>query len=91
MAERRRGQGRMFLLLLAFAAGAASGYWFRDRQQTERLETAVADARAEVRDATLNAIDRARRAGGGLAAGAEAAAESTRSALRELVGRDGNQ
>jgi hypothetical protein len=80
----------MFVLLIAFAAGAASGYWFRDRQQAERLETAVADARQEVRDATLSAIDRARRAGGGLAAGAEAAAESTRAALRQLVGSERN-
>lgn len=86
MAERRRGRGRMILLLLVFAAGAASGYWFRDRQQANRIETAVRGAREEVRDATLSAIDRARRAGGGLAAGAEAAAESTRAALRELVG-----
>lgn len=89
MAERRR-RGRMIVLLLAFAAGAVSGYWFRDQQQADRIESAVEDARQEVRDATLSAIDRARRAGGGLAAGAEAAAESTRAALRELVGRNEN-
>lgn len=77
---------RAFILLLA---GFAAGYYVRDQRQDDELRQAVHRAREEMRDAGLEAIDRARRAGAGFASGAEAAAESTRAAFRELVGRDG--
>lgn len=86
MARPRRGLLHRFLgLLLIFAAGGASGYYFRDQQQQEKVQEAVDNARHEMEEAGLEAIERARRAGGDLRAGAEAAAESTKAAFRELL------
>jgi hypothetical protein len=86
MAGRRRGpSARLLFLLFVFGAGGVSGYYFRDRQQQEKVQDAVENAREEMERASLDAIDRAKRAGGDLRAGAEAAAESTRAAFRELL------
>lgn len=86
-----RGGGffsRLLRLVLVFAIGAGVGYYVRDRQQRNEVSRAVEHAREDAERAALGAIERARRAGGDLRAGAEAAAESTKAAFRELVGVD---
>lgn len=84
---RRRGLGaRLLWTIVLFALGAGTGYYVRDRQQRNEVREAVQRARGEMEDAALEAIERARRAGGDLRSGAEAAAESTKAAFRELVG-----
>ncbi len=84
----KRFLGRLLRVVLVFAAGAATGYYARDRQQGDELRDAVERARREMLDVGLGAIERARQAGAGLTAGAEAAAESTRAAFGKLLGND---
>lgn len=84
----KRFLGRVLRLVLVFAAGAATGYYARDRRQGDELREAVERARREMLDVGLGAIERARHAGAGLAAGAEAAAESTRAAFGKLLDDD---
>ncbi len=87
MAEKRKGlMAWLAPWLLMFAAGAATGYYMRDRQQHEKVLEAADKAREEMETAGLEAIERARRAGSDFRAGADAAAESTKAAFRELVG-----
>lgn len=87
MTERRRRLWlRLLPWLIVFGGGFAGGFYVRDRQQHERLQDAVEDARKEMEDAGLEAIDRARRAGSDLTAGAQAAADSARAAFRRLLG-----
>lgn len=81
--KRKGGLTRLVPWLFVFLLGAAAGYYVRDRQ----AEELVRQTREEMERAAIEAIERARRAGGGLSAGAEAAAESTRAAFRELTGR----
>ena len=71
--------------IVVFGLGVGVGFYVRDRQQHERLQDAVESAREQMEEAGLEAIDRARRAGTDLTAGAEAAAESTKAAFRRLV------
>ena len=85
MAKERRRSGLLGFLII-FLLGAAAGYWFRDRQADEQIAAAATDARQRVQATALEAIQRAQRAGSDLAAGAEAAAESTKAAFRELTG-----
>ncbi len=73
--------------VVVFGIGVGVGFYVRDRQQHERLQDAVESAREQMEEAGLEAIDRARRAGADLTAGAEAAAESTKAAFRRLVRR----
>lgn len=84
--KRRRSGGKLMTLLIVFLLGGAVGYYVRDSQQRERVEDAVGRARRDMERASLEAIERARRAGGDFRAGAQAAAESTKAAFRELVG-----
>lgn len=84
----RRLLAQLVRLVLAFAIGAAAGYYVRGQQQEDEIRAAAERARQEVEAAGLDAIERAREAGSGLVAGAEAAAESAKAAFRELVGRD---
>ncbi len=79
--KRRRLTG----YLLVFLLGGAAGYYVRDARHDEQLESAVRDAREEMRDAGLRAIERARRAGENLKAGAGAAADSARAAFDQLT------
>lgn len=85
--KRRSLAARLFPWLLMFLVGGAAGYYVRDRQANERMQEAVQQTRQEMERAALEAIGRARRAGADLSAGAEAAADSTRAAFRELTGR----
>jgi len=71
--------------VVVFGIGVGVGFYVRDRQQHERLQDAVESAREQMEEAGLEAIERARRAGADLTAGAEAAAESTKAAFRRLV------
>ncbi len=86
MNNRRRGLVRALApWVVVFGIGVGVGFYVRDRQQHERLQDAVESAREQMQEAGLEAIDRARRAGADLTAGAEAAAESTKAAFRRLV------
>lgn len=86
MNNRRRGLVRALApWVVVFGIGVGVGFYVRDRQQHERLQDAVESAREQMEEAGLEAIDRARRAGADLTAGAEAAAESTKAAFRRLV------
>ncbi len=88
MNKRRRGLVRALApWVVVFGIGVGVGFYVRDRQQHERLQDAVESAREQMEEAGLEAIDRARRAGADLTAGAEAAAESTKAAFRRLVRR----
>ena len=88
MNNRRRGLVRALApWVVVFGIGVGVGFYVRDRQQHERLQDAVESAREQMEEVGLEAIDRARRVGGDLTAGAEAAAESTKAAFRRLVGR----
>ena len=87
MNNRRRGLVRALApWVVVFGIGVGVGFYVRDRQQHERLQDAVESAREQMEEAGLEAIERARRAGADLTAGAEAAAESTKAAFRRLVG-----
>ncbi len=86
MNNRRRGLVRALApWVIVFGIGVGVGFYVRDRQQHERLQDAVESAREQMEEAGLEAIERARRAGADLTAGAEAAAESTKAAFRRLV------
>jgi len=84
MAKERRRSGLLGFLII-FLLGAGAGYWFRDRQADQQIAAAASDARQKVEATALDAIQRAQRAGADLAAGADAAAESTKAAFRELT------
>ncbi len=86
MNNRRRGLVRALApWVVVFGLGVGVGFYVRDRQQHERLQEAVESVREQMEEAGLDAIERARRAGADLTAGAEAAAESTKAAFRRLV------
>lgn len=86
MARRGGVFSRLVWWAVLFGAGLGIGYSVRDRQQRNEVQEAVKRARDEAEGAALGAIERARRAGGDLRAGADAAAESTKAAFRELIG-----
>lgn len=86
MAERRKGRGRLLLWLILVGLGFGAGWYVRDRQAEREVQQAAARARQEMEQVGLEAIDRARRAGGDLRAGAQAAADSVRAAFREILG-----
>jgi hypothetical protein len=91
MNQRRRGFVRVLVpWVVVFGIGVGVGFYVRDRQQHELLQDAIENAREEMGEAGLEAIERARRAGAELTAGAEAAAESTKAAFRRLIGGSEN-
>jgi uncharacterized protein HemX len=83
MEAMRRFWRRLFTWLIFFAAGAAVGFYVRDQQQHKKIQEAVEDARQEMQQ-------RAERAREGIEAGARAAADSTRAAVREMLGDSAN-
>ncbi|UCC48804.1 MAG: hypothetical protein JSV41_01135 [Gemmatimonadota bacterium] len=90
MAEKRRRRFLIWLLprLLIFVAGVAVGYYARDREAGQ-LRQAYEQTRAELEELKQSGeemIERGRRAGENLRAGAEAAADSTRAAVEEITG-----
>jgi len=87
MAKERRRSG-MLGFLVVFLLGAGAGYWFRDRRADEQIAAAASETKQRVQATALEAIERAQRAGSDLTAGAEAAAESTKAAFRELTAPD---
>ena len=93
MSQQRKGLIRALApWIIVFGLGVGVGFWVRDRQQHERLQDAIEEARGEIEEAGVEAIDRARRAGADFGAGAEAAAESTKAAFRRLLsGSDENR
>lgn len=92
MAERRRRFIRWLLpKLIIFAVGAGLGYYVRDREADD-LQEAYRDAVAElerVRQTGQEMIERGRRVGEGVGAGAKAALDSTKAAVEEIKG-EGN-
>ena len=93
MNNRRRGFVRALApWVVVFGIGVGVGFYVRDRQQHERLEDAIENAREEMEEAGVEALERARRVGVDLGASAEAAAESTKAAFRRLIrGSDENR
>ena len=92
MSQRRRGfMQRLVPWVVVFGIGVGVGFYVRDRQQHERLQEAIENAREDIEEAGVEAIERARQAGADLTAGAEAAAESTMAAFRRLVRGSENQ
>ncbi len=93
MAE-KRGRFWRWLLprLLIFAVGIGVGYYARDRQAVELREAyeQAIDEMEQLKRAGQEAMDRGRRAGEGLKAGAKAAADSTRAAVQEIAGQKKN-
>lgn len=87
MSEERRTRllVRLTPWLIIFGLGFGSGFWVRDRQQQKVLQDAIENAREEMEDAGIEALERARRVGQDLSASAEAAAESTKAAFRRLI------
>lgn len=89
MADRRRRIAFwIFTRALIFLAGAALGYYVRDQRGADlrqAYEQAVMELE-ELKRTGSDVIDRGRRAGEELRGGAEAAAESTRGAIEEVVG-----
>ena len=69
--------------LMIFGAGAAAGFYVRDQQQHEKIRQAVEEAREEL-------MERGRRAGEDIRAGAQVAADSARAAVREMIGDTAN-
>ena len=87
MSQLRRGLIRTLApWTVVFGLGVGVGFYVRDRQQHERLQDAIENAREEMEEVGAEAIERARRAGADFGAGAEAAAESTKAAFRRLLG-----
>ncbi len=72
-----------FLMLIMFLFGGAVGYIARDVRADAQVKQAAADARQDVQQATLEALQRVERAGTALVRGVAATAESTRSAVKE--------
>ncbi len=93
MNQPRRGLVRAVApWIVVFGLGVGVGFYVRDRQQHERLQDAIENAREEVEEAGVEALERARQAGADLGAGAETAAESTKAAFRRLLrGSDENR
>ncbi len=85
--KRRSAFTRLLPWLVVFVLGGAAGYYVRDRQAHDRMQETVEQTRRQMERAALEAIGRAQRAGSDFGAGAEAAAESTKAAFRELTGR----
>ncbi len=90
MAEKRGRIWRWLLTrLLIFAVGVGVGYYVRDRQGVELQEAyeQAVDELQQLKQAGQEAVERGRRAGEGLRAGAKAAADSTRAAVEEVTGQ----
>ncbi len=87
---RRKIGGKLLWWLILFGSGAATGFYVRDQQQHERIQEAVARAREDMGKASEEFIERGRRAGEDIRAGAQAAADSTRAAVREMMGDSAN-
>lgn len=77
-------------LLVMFLFGGTVGYIVRDVRADEQVRQAAAEARRDLQQTALEALERVQRAGADLSAGAKAAAESTKAAVDELAG-DGEQ
>jgi hypothetical protein len=82
---------RLVPWVVVFGIGVGVGFYVRDRQQHERLQDAIENAREEIEEAGVEAIERARQAGADLSASAEAVAESTKATFRRLVRGSENQ
>lgn len=87
---KRKLGGKLLLWLILFGAGTATGFYVRDQQQHERIQEAVEQAREDMEQAREELMQRGRRAGEDIKAGAQAAADSTRAAVREMMGDSAN-
>lgn len=90
MAERRgRFTNKLFTWLVIFLIGGAAGWYVRD-QQYENIQEELDRVKQELRDTREQLSERSRRAGEGIRRGAEAAADSTKAAVREMMGDTAN-
>jgi hypothetical protein len=90
--RRRRFWGWLLPRLLIFAVGVAVGYYARDRE-TRRVSEAYEQAVVELerlKATGQDMIDRGRRAGESLKAGAETVADSTKAAVESIKGESKN-
>jgi predicted small metal-binding protein len=76
-----RGSGifaRLVRYLLIFVVGVAVGYLARARREDERVREAIDHAREEMEELGIDAIDRAKEAGGDIA-------DSAKAAFKEMI------
>ena len=76
-----RGPGffaRLMRYLLIFVVGIAVGYLARARREDDRVRDAIDHAREEMEELGMEAIDRAKEAGGDIA-------DSAKAAFKEMI------
>ncbi len=76
-----RGTGlfaRLLRYLLIFVLGVSVGYLARARREDERVRDAIDHAREEMEELGIDAIDRAKEAGGDIA-------DSAKAAFKEMI------
>ena len=69
---------RLFRYLVIFVLGVAVGYVGRARREDERVREAIDHAREEMEQLGMDAIDRAKQAGGDIA-------DSAKAAFKEMI------
>ncbi len=81
--EKRNGFfARLLRLFLIFVVGVAVGYLARARREDERVREAIDQAREEMEELGIEAIERAREAGGDIA-------DSAKAAFKDLIDEAG--
>lgn len=69
---------RLFRYVLIFVMGVAVGYLARARREDDRVREAIDHAREEMEELGMEAIDRAKEAGGDIA-------DSAKAAFKEMI------
>jgi hypothetical protein len=69
---------RLLRYLLIFVVGVSVGYLARARREDERVREAIDQAREEMEELGMDAIDRAKEAGGDIA-------DSAKAAFKEMI------
>ncbi len=69
---------RLLRYLLIFVVGVSVGYLARARREDERVREAIDHAREEMEELGMDAIDRAKEAGGDIA-------DSAKAAFKEMI------
>ena len=90
MSETKTNRIVTFFLIVMFLFGTTVGYIVRDVRADEQISRAATDVRDELQALALEAMNRTGRAAADIAAGARAAAESTKAAVDELTGSGGH-
>lgn len=88
MGDLRRSGVAALMFVVVFFLGVALGYIVRDVRADEEVRQAAIEARQDVQETAIETLRRMQAAGADFAGGARAAAESTRSAVSELAGKE---